>query len=81
MDYTLKYCYRYEPGFRVYSLIDIILFEADGETTPEISRYLDKEEQFIEEEDKHQLFFIVKHFTMAQRLNVVHFLKLAINFL
>ena len=80
MDYTLKYCYRYEPGFRVYSLVDIILFQSDGESTPEISRYLDKEEQFIEEEDKHQMFFIVKHFTMAENVPVIHFLKLALYF-
>ena len=78
MDYTLKYCYRYEPGFRVYSLVDIILFQSDGESTPEISRYLDKEEQFIEEEDQHQMFFIVKHVTMAENVPVIHFLKLAL---
>lgn len=78
MDYILKYCYRYEPGFRVYSLIDIILFQSDGESTPEIIRYLNKEEQFIEEEDKHQLFFIVKHITMSENVSVIHFLKLAL---
>lgn len=77
MDYTLKYCYRYEPGFSVYSLNDIILFKSDGETTPEIIRYLNNEEQFIEDE-QHQLFYAVKHITMAENVSSIHFIKIAL---
>jgi hypothetical protein len=76
--YTLKYCYRYEPGFSVYSLNDIILFKSDGDTTPEICRYIENEEQIIEEEDQHQIFFIVKHITMAENVSSIHFLKIAL---
>jgi hypothetical protein len=78
MDYTLKYCYRYEPGFNVYSLVDAILFKSDGSTTPEINRYLANEEDFIEKENEHQLFFIVKHIVMAENISSIHFLKLAL---
>ena len=77
-DYVLKYCYRYEPGFNVYDLIDIVLYDSNGVITPEINRYLEKEESFIEEEDKHQLFFIVNHLTMAQNLSTITFLKIVL---
>ncbi len=78
MDYTLKYCYRYEPSFNVYSLVDAILFKSDGTSTPEIIRYLANEEDFTEKENEHQLFFTTKHIVMAENLSSVYFLKLAL---
>ena len=75
-EYALKFCYQYEPGFNVYILTDLVLYNPEFPVTPEITRYLEKEEQFIEEEDKHQLFFVTQMFTLDE-IPTKNFVKVA----
>lgn len=77
MDYTLRYCYRYEPGFNVHVLLDMVLYkEAEQFDNLEILEYLKKEDELIDDEDKYQCFFRVKHFVFPKEVASVYFLKL-----
>ena len=77
-DYTLRYCYRYEPGFDVYSLWDIILYKDgdDVDISGNVYDYLRKEEELIDKEDEFQVFFSTKHFKYSQTTTTIPFLKL-----
>jgi hypothetical protein len=77
-EYTLRYCYKYEPGFQVYQLLDLVLYLNDGSDTREMARYILKENELIDEEDKHQVFFIVKRFMFSENPRPQHFLKVAL---
>jgi hypothetical protein len=77
-EYTLRYCYKYEPGFAVYQLLDLVLYATEGPDTHETARYIMKEHEFIDEEDKHQMFFVVKRFIFSEDPRPRHFLKVAL---
>ncbi len=77
-EYTLRYCYKYEPGFAVYQLLDLVLYSTEGPDTHEIARYLNREDELIDEEDKHQMFFVVKRFIFSDDPKPRHFLKVAL---
>jgi hypothetical protein len=77
-EYTLRYCYKYEPGFKVYQLLDLVLYISEGADTYEIVRYIVKEDELIDEEDKHQMFFIVKRFLFSVSPRPQYFLKVAL---
>lgn len=77
MEYTLRYCYRYEPGFNVYSLLDLVLYkETDDIDNYEILEYLKKEDELIDDEDKYQCFFRVNHFKMPNNPSTIYFVQL-----
>ena len=80
MEYILRYCYRYEPGFTCYSVWDVILYkESDKENYGEIRRYLEKEDILIDKEDEHQIFFRVRKFySLDTNVASFYFLKLAL---
>jgi hypothetical protein len=65
-EYTLRYQYEYEPGFNVYRLLDLILYRSDGYDTADMDRYIKKENELIDDEDKFQTFFIVKRFYFSE---------------
>lgn len=78
-QYTLRYCYRYEPGFDVYSLWDIILYKDgdDDDITGNVYDYLRKEEELIDKEDEFQVFYRVNHFKYSKEgITSIPFLKL-----
>jgi hypothetical protein len=77
-EYTLRYCYKYEPGFPVYQLLDLVLYSSEGPDTHEMARYIVKENELIDEEDKHQIFFVVKRFIFSEDPKPKHFLKVAL---
>ena len=65
-EYTLRYQYEYEPGFNVYRLLDLILYRSDGYDTADMDRYIKKENELIDDEDKFQTFFVVKRFYFSE---------------
>jgi hypothetical protein len=75
-EYSLRYCYRYEPGFDVHCLNDIILYENTDDISGEVYDYLNKEDELIDKEDEFQLFFRVVHFKHASNVSKIPFLKL-----
>jgi hypothetical protein len=82
-DYCLRYCYRYEPGFPVYSIWDIVLYkEAQDEQelqdpTGEIYRFLKKEEHY-EEKEEEQVFFKNISFKYNPDVSYIDFLKVVL---
>ena len=77
-EYTLRYQYEYEPGFNVYRLIDLILYRSDDYDTAEMDRYIKKEDELIDNEDKFQTFFVVKRFYFSDIPQPKHFLEVAL---
>jgi hypothetical protein len=77
-EYTLRYCYKYEPGFKVYQLLDLVFYASEGLDTAEMARYILKEDELIDEEDKHQLFFVVKRFIFSDNPLPRYFIKVAL---
>lgn len=77
-EYTLRYCYKYEPGFAVHQLLDLVLYATEGPDTHEVARYLTKEDELIDEEDKHQMFFVVKRFIFSEHPRPHHFIKVSL---
>lgn len=77
-ELTLRYCYRYEPGFDIFSLWDIILYkdDADSDISDNVYQYLKKEEELIEKEDMFLVFYRAKHFKFKIEANIVGFLRL-----
>jgi len=55
-DHILQYCYRYEPGFPVYCLLDLVLAK-EGEETAEVVRFTRKENELDGKEDENQILF------------------------
>jgi hypothetical protein len=42
--------------------LDLVFYASEGPDTAEMARYILKEDELIDEEDKHQVFFVVKRF-------------------
>jgi hypothetical protein len=55
-EHILQYCYRYEPGFPVYCLLDLVLAK-EGEETAEVVRFNRKENELDGKEDENQILF------------------------
>lgn len=82
-QYCLRYCYRYEPGFSVYSIWDIVLYidndtALENDFSGEIRRYLEKEEKHIEKADESQVFFRTSTFEYPLQKESIEFLKLVL---
>ncbi len=74
--YVLRYCYRYEPGFDVYSLWDLVVYKDTDELSDEVYQYLKKEDEMIDKEDDLQVFYRATHFSYQDNVTSIPFLKL-----
>lgn len=75
-EYTLRYCYKYEPGFDVFTSLDIILYKESDESSSSIYEYLKKEDELIDREDEYQIFFRTNHFQFRKDATKIQFIEL-----
>lgn len=76
-EHILHYCYRYEPGFPVYCLLDLVLAK-EGELTAEVVRFNRKEDELEGKEDDNQILFHEIPVILNEDEDNHYFLKVAL---